>query len=78
MDIDLLQVVATPKARHLMSYVIHDKGITIVNIVGSPFYKMDDWLKEHGGTVLYDDPYSCSRTWQVAEDIKLLFALRWA
>ena len=78
MDIDLVKVAVTPKIRRLKTYVIHEKGITIVRIGGSPFYEMEAWLEEYGGTVLHDDQYAYSRVWKVTDNIKLLFALRWA
>lgn len=77
MNFVIEKVAVTPKIRSLKNYFIHDKGITVVRIGGNKFKEMEAWLVKHGATLVADNEHIYSRLWNVAEDVKLLFALRW-
>ena len=78
MDVELTKVKVETIERQIKPFTIHKRGITIVRIGSTPYEEMEAWLVENGAIAVLHPVYTFSTLYKVSEDIKLLFALRWA
>ena len=58
---------------------IKKNTITIVRIIGEKYIEMESWLTEHGATIMgYYNGLEWCPVYNVTDEVKVLFALRWS
>jgi len=57
---------------------IEKNTITVVRIIGEQYIEMEAWLTEHGATIIgYHNGLEFCPVYNVTDEVKVLFALRW-
>jgi hypothetical protein len=58
---------------------IEKNTITVVRIIGEQYIEMEEWLTAHGATIIgYYNALEFCPVYNVTDEVKVLFALRWA
>jgi hypothetical protein len=58
---------------------IEKNTITVVRITGEQYIEMEEWLTSHGATIIgYYNALEFCPVYNVTDEIKLLFILKWS
>ena len=58
---------------------IEKNTITVVRITGEQYIEMEEWLTAHGATIIgYYNALEFCPVYNVTDEVKVLFALRWS